>query len=240
MFELATYRCPECGAEIREKLSDGQPFNCFHCRRSFRVLLDASSDKMGFVPLDTAVAQEPLNLPRGSVRAITTLVAAGCCWVLILRGALVPGYLLSLLLTIIGYYFGFRQKIKSAQSRILDASARVQEPLNLPGGSIRLILVLGFAACAALLGVRGRLIDPAYLEFFVVLAGLVAGYFFARLVGSGQGTAPGNWINHAKGVLVLIATVSLAVVLLSGLYVERPHLGLVLACVVSFYFGSRS
>lgn len=240
MFELATYRCPECGAEIREKLSDGQSFDCFHCRRSFRVLLDASSDKVGFVRLDVSAVQEPLNLPQGSVRAIATLVTAGCCWVLMLRGVLVPGYLLGLLLTIIGYYFGFRQKIKSAQSRILDASARIQEPLNLPGGSIRLILVLGFAACAVLFGVRGEFIDPAYLEFFVVLAGLVAGYFFARLAGGGMGTGPGNWINHAKGVLVLIATVALAVVLLSGLYIGQPHLGLVLACAVSFYFGSRS
>ncbi len=79
MFELTTYRCPECGAEIREKLSDGQPFNCFDCRRSFRVLLDPSSDKAGFAPLDAVAIRELLNLPRGSVRAVATLVAAGCC-----------------------------------------------------------------------------------------------------------------------------------------------------------------
>lgn len=56
MFELATYRCPDCSAEIREKLTDGQQFDCLNCRRSFRVLLDESSHKAGFVPLDTTAA----------------------------------------------------------------------------------------------------------------------------------------------------------------------------------------
>ena len=78
------------------------------------------------------------------------------------------------------FHFGFRRKSKSAQSRILDASARVQEPLNLPGGSIRLILILGFAGCAVVLWARRQIINPAYLEFFIILAGLVAGYFPAR------------------------------------------------------------
>ena len=126
MFELSTYRCPNCNAEIREALSDGQRFECLNCHRSYRVLLDESSEKAGFVPLDPNVVREPLGLPRGSVRAIATLAAAGCCWILVLINAPVPGYLLSLLLTIIGYYFGFRRKSKHAQSRILDASSQVQ------------------------------------------------------------------------------------------------------------------
>lgn len=240
MFELRAYRCPNCGAEIREELTDGQRFDCLNCRRSFRVLLDESTHKAGFVPLDAAVVREPLNLPRGSVRATATLAAAGCCWILVLVNAPVPGYLLSLLLTVIGYYFGFRQKLKRAQSRILDASATAQEPLNLPGGSIRMVLIVGFAVCAVVLWARRQMADPTYLEFFIVLAGLVAGYFFARLFSGTVGTTLGNLINHAKGVLVLVATVALAVLLLGGLYADQPQLGLTLACLISFYFGSRS
>ena len=240
MFELKAYRCPNCGAEIREKLTDGQQFDCYNCRRLFRVLLDEASHRAGFVPLDTTAVREPLNLPRGSVRATATLATAGCCWMLVLLNAPVPGYLLSLLLTIIGYYFGFRRKAKSAQSRILDASARVQEPLNLPGGSIRLVLILGFTACALVLWARREIINPAYLEFFLILAGLVAGYFFARLSRGAVGSAPGNLINHAKGFLVLAATGALVVLLLGGMYTDQPRLGLTLACAISFYFGSRS
>ncbi|UCD50961.1 MAG: hypothetical protein JSW27_25985 [Phycisphaerales bacterium] len=240
MFELVTYRCPDCSAEIHESLSDGQRFECLGCHRSYRVLLDESTSKVGFVSLDTTRVQEPLHLPRGSVRAIATLGVAGCCWVLMLSDRAVPGYLLGLLLTIIGYYFGFRQMLRSAQSHILDASAQIQEPLNLPGGSIRLLLVLGFAVCGVVLALRHRFINPAYLEFFIVLAGLVAGYFFARLFTGTRDAALDNLVNHAKGLLVLAATVALAIVLLTGHQFGVPHLGLTLACAISFYFGSRS
>jgi hypothetical protein len=226
--------------EIREKLGDGQEFECPACHRAYRVLLDAASPHAGFVPLDTRAAREPLGLPRGSVRAIATLVTAGCCWILIVAEQPVPGYVLSLLLTVIGYYFGFRQKVKSAGSRIFDASAAVREPLYLPGGSIRTLLILGFAGCGVLLAARRQIAEPAYLEFFIILAGLVGGYFFARLftVNLDPGTA--GLVNHAKGALVLGATIGLAALLLTGLYHERPRLGLALACTISFYFGSRS
>ena len=240
MFELVSYRCPDCGAEISAKLRDGQQYDCLNCRRSFRVLLDESTDKVGFVPLDTTVVQEPLNLPQGSVRAIATLGSAGCCWALIVADQPVPGYLLSLLLTIIGYYFGFRRKFRNAQSRILDASARTQEPLNLPGGSIRLLLIFGFVVSAVILGLRKHLVNPVYLEFFIILAGLVGGYFFARIFAGTVSATLASTINHAKGALVLLATFALAVMLGTGYHVEQPHLGLALACAVSFYFGSRS
>lgn len=240
MFELATYRCPDCSTEIRDRLSDGQQFDCLHCRHSFRILLDESSKSVGFIPLSDAVIQEPLHLPRGSIRAMVTLATAGSCWVLMLGGGVVPGYLLSLLLTIIGYYFGFRQKLRNAAGRILDPSARAAEPLHLPGGTIRLFLVLGFAVCGAVVYARGQLTDPAYLEFFVVLTGLVAGYFFARFFAGAVGAGTQNLLNHVKGVLVLAAAVILAALLLSGLHMDRPRLALTLAAAVSFYFGSRS
>jgi len=240
MFELATYHCPDCGLEIHEKLADAQAFECSGCRRRYQVLLDESTRKAGFVRLDAAAIQEPLGLPKGSVRAVATLTTAGCCWVLMAADDPVPGYLLSLLLAVIGYYFGFRQKLKGAGSRILDASAHTIEPLHLPGGSIRLVLILGFAACGTLLWARRQLVDPAHLEFFIVLAGLVVGYFFARFAAVAAGSAFGNLVNHTKGFLVLIATAGLAVLLLTGTHAQAPRLGLTLACFISFYFGSRS
>lgn len=240
MFELKDYRCPDCGMEIRDGLTDGQVFDCANCRRRYRVLLDESVAQAGFVPLEAAAVQEPLWLPRGSVRAIATLVTAGCSWVLMIFGRPVPGYLFGLLLTIIGYYFGFRQKVKGTGGRILDASSQAPEPLNLPGGTIRLMLIGGFGICAFIVAARDRLTAPEYLEFFIILAGLIVGYFFARLSSGTVGGTVGNVINHAKGLIVLTATVRLAVLLFGEGYAEQPHLGLALACVISFYFGSRS
>jgi hypothetical protein len=103
-----------------------------------------------------------------------------------------------------------------------------------------MILILGFAGCGVVLWARHQIIRPAYLEFFIILAGLVAGYFFARLFVGTVGSSLGNLINHTKGVLVLVATVVLVILLLGGLYTDQPHLGLMLACAISFYFGSRS
>jgi hypothetical protein len=111
---------------------------------------------------------------------------------------------------------------------------------KLPGGSIRTLLILGFVVAGVILGARGHLTDPAYLEFFFILAGLIAGYLFARLFTANLAPAATSMIGHAKGVGVLFATTLLAVVLLTGTYTDLPRIGLVLACLISFYFGSRS
>jgi hypothetical protein len=151
----------------------------------------------------------------------------------------VPLYLLNLLLAIIGYYFGFRQKTAIAENRASDTYAKTPEPLYLPGGSIRMILVVGFILCGVLICIRGKLTDLAHLEFFVLLAGLVAGYFFSRTFRMADAAAYSRF-NHLKGLIVLVATGWLAVGLLSGAFQEHPHIGLIPACIITFYFGSRS
>ncbi len=40
----------------------------------------------------------------------------------------------------------------------------VQEPLGLPGGTIRTMLIGGFAVCAAILYSRGQLGSPAWSQ----------------------------------------------------------------------------
>jgi hypothetical protein len=183
--------------------------------------------------------QEPLGLPKGSIRAIATLVTAGCSWGLLFTGGPVPDYVLDLLLTIIGYYFGFRRKDRQAGGRVSDASPKTSEPLGLPGGTIRMMLIAGFAVSALILYSRGQFGSSAYLEFFLILAALITGYFFARLFAGIARSRTGRAINHAKGLIVLVATIQLAVLLLAG-HAEQPPLGLAMACIISFYFGSRS
>lgn len=144
--------------------------------------------------------QEPLGLPKGSIRAIATLVTAGCSWGLLFAGGPVPDYVLDLLLTIIGYYFGFRHKVREAGIGAGDVPAKSPEPLGLPGGTIRMMLIAGFGVSTAILFSRGQLRSPAYLEFFLILAGLIAGYFFSRLSAGIAGSRTGRMVNHAKGL----------------------------------------
>jgi len=178
-------------------------------------------------------------MPKGSIRAIATLATAGCTWGLLFTGRPVPDYVLDLLLAVIGYYFGFRRKVREAGGQASDAPAKAAEPLGLPGGTIRMMLVGGFGISALILYSRGQLGSSAYLEFFLILAGLIAGYFFSRLFAGMADSRVGRMINHAKGLFVLFATIQLAVLLLAG-HAEQSPLGLAMACTISFYFGSRS
>ncbi|GAG44322.1 unnamed protein product, partial [marine sediment metagenome] len=205
------------GFDIGKQLTDGEVLACPACQSRFRVLLDAETGATGFVEASPESIPEPLHLPRGSIRALTALGMAVSCWVLIGQGRDVPGGLLSVLLTVIGYYFGFRMRVKAAGSRIYDPTAREVAPLYLPGGVIRWVLIIGFAIAAGVLHSRGRLTQlKKYLEFFVVLFGLILGYVFAKVFTRRPGSPVALAINHVKGAAVLAVAGYLTVVFLGG------------------------
>ncbi|MHC5083245.1 MAG: PHD finger domain-containing protein [Planctomycetota bacterium] len=239
MFELKTYHCPGCKAEIREKFTDGDEYICDDCGNIYHVLIDERSGNIGFVAADETLLQNPLGLPKGSIRALTTLLLAVTCWVMILMNRSVPGNLLGLLLTVTGYYFAFRKK-DGTQSRIYNVSARLQSPLSLPSGSIRNILIAGFLVSAVILGMQGRLTEAVYVEFYLILTGLVAGHLLSKLLSHIHHPAALNFFNHCKGVIVLSTTFAFAFILVAGLYEAYWHLAISLSCIISFYFGSRS
>jgi hypothetical protein len=234
-----TLRCPTCRTEIQGKVADGEQVSCTACHRRYRIAHSSFSGKTSLIPMDMAAVAQPLGLPRGSIRALITLMVAGACWALMIGGQRVPHYLLNLLLAIIAYYFGFRQRSGPVPGPGGDAYAKSPEPLHLPGGSIRMILILGFAVSGFLMLIRGGMADLAHAEFFLLLAGLVAGYFFARLFRTTD-AATYSRFNHLRGIAALVAAGWLAVSLLSGTYVAQPHTGLIPACIITFYFGSRS
>ncbi len=240
MFEQSFHTCPACGVEIRQRLEDEDEFLCGSCGRRFRILHDTASGKTGLIDVSREEIPEPLYLPKGSIRAGVTVLLSLASWILILRAVPVPAYLFGLLLTMIGYYFGFRKKLKAAQSRILDAAAHAAAPLFLPANVIRVLLIMGFFAAGLVLLVRRQLTEMRNLEFFVVFFGLVVGYLFAKLSGRLKTTAFFVLLNHAKGLLVIVAALTLTVLLLTDLQAGRAYLNLGLAATVSFYFGSRS
>jgi DNA-directed RNA polymerase subunit RPC12/RpoP len=241
MFEMKTYHCPACGTEIRDSLTDGQEYRCPSCQKKYLVLADPHSEKIGLVPLEVSKAEEPLYLPRGSLRAITTMTLAVCCWVLIFLDRPVPGYLFSLLLTIIGYYFGFRRKEAMVRGRLYDAAAKVENPLFLPSGFIRFFLIAGFVVAGGVLLARGKLTDLTYLEFFLILAGLIGGYLFGRFMAHMENaTAIYNLFLHLKGLILLGSVITLVILLLTLRYQDYAYLSLACACLISFYYGSRS
>ena len=239
MFELKTFYCPGCGTEIYEKLDDGDQYACTECSKIFHVLVDETSQRIGFVSVDKVVLADPLWLPKGSIRAITTILLAFSCWVLILLNRTVPGYLFSLLLTVTGYYFAFRKK-DGTQDRFHDVTTPHQSPLSLPSGSIRNLLIAGFLISAIILLVQKRLMEPAYIEFFLILAGLTVGHLLAKSLLHVRSAAALNFLNHSKGLIVLGSVIVFTVILLVGHYERLWHIEITLSCIISFYFGSRS
>ena len=240
MFEQHLFRCPNCKTEIRQKLTDSETLSCISCKKSFNIMIDEKSKKTAFVEVVDKIIPEPLYLPKGSIRAITTICLAISSWILIFRGENVPDYMFSLLLAVIGYYFGFRKKLKSADSRIHDASAQKLEPLFLPEGIIRWILFAGFIITGILLWKTGRLLEIKYISFYVIMGGLIIGYLFAKLTSFAKNTDLYVFMNHLKGLAVIITSAAITYIMLSGQNYDGNYTALTLCSIISFYFGSRS
>lgn len=244
MYEKETIVCPACGFQNPRRLDEEDRFVCQSCGSQFAILTDEESGQVALAEETAAEPAEPLWLPRGSIRATVALVLSAACWFLVVTNQPVPGYLLSLLLTVIGYYFGFRGRGAAAQSRIYDPTARRRAPLFLPGRMVRRVFIIGFLAAAVVLLIRQKPEDTRYLGFFIVLFGLMIGHFVGRLIGRLKGGPIYPLINHLKGALVLAVAAYLAVLLVSRAYPEGGSwdaLPVIALCAfVSFYYGSRT
>ena len=244
MYPASTHYCPRCRHPIDEDLSRIDQYSCPKCLSLFRVLFDAESDRAAMIDIARRRGHHPLFLPKGSVRALVSLALAVSFWGLTFTGRDVPGYLMGLLLTVVGYYFGYRADVDCGGLTVHDSAAETERPLNLPAGVIRLVLTIGFAASAGVLLARGRLSELPYAEFFVILLGLLLGTVFGKLLARVRHTAAYGLINHVKAVVVLALAGFLAWAMLAEPTREAiPHqeiVFIVLCALISFYFGSRT
>jgi hypothetical protein len=198
-------------------------------------------------PAPPTALTPPLNLPVGSVRAKLTLVIVATTWVQLLRGVDPSVALRDTLLLVLGYYFGARAGPPAADAYAApaDRESNSGDPLYLPRGAIRLLIVVGFAAVAWKLHETHRLLDasgqpqPIFVLVSTFLLGAVA-----------KGVA--SWLGHhlpdrlrelvghlaaAGTLLVVVAHCGLEV---AGKLAEAPawattgFLG-----IVGFYLGKR-
>ncbi len=182
---------------------------------------------------------DPLNLPRGSVRAIVTLALLGVLWTLMLTGKEVPLALAFVVLLVLGHYFGSR----GGRDRVEGE----RPPLFLPRGSIRLLIVLGFGAVGWFLWNEGRFVlsvDDRNTAIFFLLAALLVGFLVrkaADVVSGGKMTRPRRLFENVKAILVLAAVGIFAVYcLIAKKEAGMENLALVAVPVIVFYFGSRT
>jgi hypothetical protein len=242
MFEMnATgMHCPRCGDAVGRKLTHGGDYDCPICRAHFEVLM--GQDQTVALVERYRPSAPPLGLPRGSVRALIALaLLTAACWMVLAQGR-APDALLSLLLTIIGFYFGFRNADAGGRDRIHDPYFKQEPPLLLPPGAIRKLMILAVVIMAIGLGTRGLLAEnDEYLGFFFSIAGLVIGHLFERYLSApAAGGSLEGLIKHGKALVCLTVAAALVFLFITGADRDvAPVFLLVLCGMVSFYYGSR-
>lgn len=192
-----------------------------------------------------ASATAPLNLPVGSVRALLTLAVLGTVWAQILFDGQPSEELRDTMLLILGYYFGKRSAKHAAAEAFTEAGDREEnpaDPLYLPRGAIRLLIVVGFAAVAWKLYEKGTLLTtpPPIL--------ILVGMFLAGAMVKGTAVWIGKRFSGKaiSGVAHMVAAATLLVVLgfcavdLLGLRARAPEwLTPTFLAVIGFYLGKR-
>ncbi len=193
----------------------------------------------------------PLGIPRGSIRALLTILVVAFIVVQTARGKDIGLLWSETLMIMLAHYFTSRRFVELPRDlrEQLEAEGKIpadRQPLYLPKHTIRGLIVLSFAGLAWYLYRESRLMEPRSLAilgtvgayFLGILAKIVTGWF------SQEGTArPANWWDDMKALAtLLIVAAAIAVEFLhlqdklpfTQNQLESTTLGLIL-----FYFGSR-
>jgi hypothetical protein len=205
-------------------------------------------------------ARQPLGLPAGSVRALLTIIVLGLIWTLMVlpedRVKGIPLYLFYLMFLVLGHFFA------AHGHSIAGPSTGPASPLHLPRGSLRTLVILGFLGVLGwryyqhpdwqeIFRLQQPIVDQPYLPL-VLVGAFFLGVFLSRGIGQlfrgPEGESP--WLQDLRAWLALLATVGLAIEVIIQLVInpslppERqlslPTWQMILAAIVSFYFGARS
>lgn len=187
-------------------------------------------------PPAAATPTPPLHLPVGSVRAIVTLAVLGTVWIQLLRGLPTSEVLHDTLLLVLGYYFGARH----ARAAVATATGPRHEPLFLPRGSVRLLILLGFAAVGWKLHQAGRL-DQKWPPALVLVGTFLVGGVFKALVSAVSRfvVRPIEIFGHALAAVTILVVVSYCIAVMFAHEQLVPAVESVFLGVVGFYMGER-
>jgi hypothetical protein len=204
-------------------------------------------------PAPRALPRQALGLPAGSVRALLAFGVLGALWLLVLKHGsakmpMVFVYLQFLMLMIMAHYF-------TAHGHTIGEHISASSPLGLPRGSVRFLLLVGYAGLVIYLyRTQPEFEYPPTGDFLLLLTLLVTGYFLGHYItaiirGMSGGTLP-FWYQDVCAWLALLAVIGLGILLIVYLVinpnappedkVETPTVDAILAAIVGYYFGARS
>jgi hypothetical protein len=192
----------------------------------------------------TYPVRAPLNLPRGSVRALLALSIFGSTMGLLAMGKVVEQGLWLINYVMLGYYFASRSGSPTT------APVPTSQPLGLPRGTVRWLLILAFVGTAGYLGWKWYGAGKDFWKhpaFFPMLS--LSSFFFGRLVkvildplldNQGPRSTFAMRLQDGKALLVLLC--ALAVILLCFVGLTFPGSSGIKNfsfTFVLFYYGSR-
>ncbi len=202
-----------------------------------------------------AAKRHALKLPAGSVRAIHVIGIVGlvCGIILIPGGRTIPPYLIYLLFIMIGHFFA------AHGVTIATRDDPAPSPLYLPGGVVRLLIVIALVGCVgwklysahdALVAQFRKSLDELGDQPILPLV-IMGGFFLGILVRIvTRRFAPGPafhdleaWVSLIALLAIFVAGMIHLVVDPSGKWEERLYLPMwesFVGGVVAFYFGERS
>lgn len=194
----------------------------------------------------------PLGLPTGSVRALLTLTCVAVVVVNTARGQDLDLFWVEALLISMAHYFTSRRFVSlppAAVKRLENDGIleRESQPLFLPRGSIRALIIAAFVGLGVYLYQNDR---PAFFSPKVMtLLGLVSAYFLGAIVRA-IGTffarfrsgPPSRWWADTRALVVLGAMALVAIPELVGagsMFQQQDVVRHVALGLMLFYFGSR-
>ncbi len=192
----------------------------------------------------------PLGMPPGSIRAILALTIVGIVIYQIVIGDGV-GLLLSETLSIVlTHYFASRRSVALPLHllqlpEIRDWAEHEPNPLWLPRGSIRMIMMVAFVATAIYLLFKGQLFSPNVVGTIALIFAYLGGVLI-RWLRNRENAPPKQQRSlfiHLQALFVLIACVLM--VFLTVTNAGDNHVGLpdwlekFSLAFILYYFGSR-
>jgi hypothetical protein len=204
-----------------------------------------------------ASPRHALGWPPGSVRALLSLlvVVLVCSLMLIPPRESgvptpIPAYLIYLLFLVLGHYFAARGHMRG------QSDAWSQQPLYLPRGTVRFILLVGLVGTCVYRYVTDAagfeaqwLASVQALQAYPMLPVIVLlGFFSGALLRTLIGRQPPPWWQDLEAWLSLISVLLMGVATLIHLVIDPslsdpmslPFWEGLLSAVVAFYFGERS
>lgn len=210
---------------------------------------------MSTMPLDPSkMPRHALGLPAGSVRAMLAFGVLGLSWGIVLAYAedkalpLIFVYLQALMVLILASFF-------ASHGKNIGHHVSLRSPLGLPRGSVRFLLLAGYAGLAFFLYHNNREFESpprgqAWLVLLVLIGGFFLGHTLDQIVKKMAGGTEPFWFQDILAWISLLAMIAMAVVAMIHLFInpslqpssqlDVPTLEGFLAGVVGFYFGARS